>query len=230
MGEVIRLDLGGVNSYLYKENDDFILVDTGGHMFMDKEYCDRRQLLEEKLNEEHVTPDNLKLIVLTHGDVDHSFNASYFRNKYQAPIALHRKDWSLVEKPTVELWLANCKYRSLMFKAVFKMIDKKIHLLMGKTIEDFESFTPDMDFEDKNVLKKYGFSARIVETPGHTDGSVGILTDGKAFIAGDTLANNSRPGMAPNALDFKMLKQSIAQIKGMRIEKIYPGHGEPFEA
>ena len=41
MQEIIRIDLGGVNCYLLKNNQRFILVDTGGHMFMDRQYTDR---------------------------------------------------------------------------------------------------------------------------------------------------------------------------------------------
>jgi len=33
-----------------------------------------------------------------------------------------------------------------------------------------------------------------------------------------------------NAYDFKQLNNSIRRIKSMDINKIYPGHGEPFLA
>ena len=44
-------------------------------------------------------PGQLKLIVLTHGDVDHAGNAAYLREKYGAPIASHAAEMGVV-------WLA----------------------------------------------------------------------------------------------------------------------------
>ena len=43
--EIIRIDLEGVNCYLGKENGNFILFDTGGHLFLDKIENNRRQAL-----------------------------------------------------------------------------------------------------------------------------------------------------------------------------------------
>ena len=129
MQEIIRIDLGGVNSYLIYNKEQYILVDTGGHMFLDKEYCDRREKLEESLTQIGVTEDNLKLILLTHGDNDHACNAAYFSKKYKAPIAMNKGDIFLVDSPKDDCYLVNSKYRSVIFQIVFKTISKKIRAL-----------------------------------------------------------------------------------------------------
>ncbi len=49
MQEIIRIDLDGVNCYLLKNMQRFILVDTGGHMFMDKQFNNRRDKLVRNL-------------------------------------------------------------------------------------------------------------------------------------------------------------------------------------
>lgn len=65
--------------------------------------------------------------------------------------------------------------------------------------------------------------------PGHTHGSIGILTEDGNLIAGDTLANMKKPSPALNAVDFSKLTESINRLKSMNIKNVYPGHGKPFK-
>lgn len=58
--EIIRIDLDGVNCYLLKQKDNFVLFDTGGHMNMDKTFDNRRNALISELDKAGCTPDNLK--------------------------------------------------------------------------------------------------------------------------------------------------------------------------
>ena len=71
--EIIRIDLDGVNSYLVKSNDCFVLFDTGGPLFKDKYFTDRRDELQRELDKAGCNQDNLKLLVLTHGDLAVSY-------------------------------------------------------------------------------------------------------------------------------------------------------------
>jgi glyoxylase-like metal-dependent hydrolase (beta-lactamase superfamily II) len=43
-------------------------------------------------------PGNLALIVLAHGDFDHTGNGAYLRQKYGARMATHRDDLGMVER------------------------------------------------------------------------------------------------------------------------------------
>jgi glyoxylase-like metal-dependent hydrolase (beta-lactamase superfamily II) len=71
--EVISISLknifGSVNCYLVKAETVFILIDSG--------WANKRTSLEKELNNAGCTVNNLKLIVLTHGDFDHTGNAAY---------------------------------------------------------------------------------------------------------------------------------------------------------
>jgi glyoxylase-like metal-dependent hydrolase (beta-lactamase superfamily II) len=76
-------------------------------------------------------------------------------------------------------------------------------------------------------LARYGWAAKVVELPGHSQGSVGVLSEEGELFCGDTLANQNGkvgPGMGDPA-DFV---DSIEKVKGLKAERIYPGHGEPF--
>ncbi|OPJ55105.1 MBL fold metallo-hydrolase [Clostridium oryzae] len=228
--EVIRIDLQGVNCYLLKAKDKFILIDTGGHLTVDKDFTNRRECLDKQLEKVGCSVGKLKLIILTHGDNDHTANAAYIRDKYDAKIAMHSADLTLVQNPNVEMAMESFRYRSLAYKIIFTLMKNLIKKICVKTLNDFERFTPDIYVEDGYKLDEYGFDGSIIHTPGHTDGSIGILMLNGDFIAGDTFANMKKPDVAVNAKDFNQLDSSINRLKSLGIKKIYPGHGEPFEA
>ena len=77
MQEIIRLDLETVNCYLLPVKNGFILVDTGGFTFQGDPTDDKCKLLENKLIETGCVPGMLLLVILTHGDVDHSANSKF---------------------------------------------------------------------------------------------------------------------------------------------------------
>jgi Zn-dependent hydrolases, including glyoxylases len=227
--EIIRMDLGSVNCYLGKEGNSFILFDTGGHTFFDKSFTDRCDDLEKELNKYGCYPGNLNLIVLTHGDNDHVANAAYIKDKFNSKIAMHSSDIALVDNPSLKKVMENCNYSSPVYKIIFALMKNKIEKLSQKFLNDFKSFKPDIIIDEGSSLLEYGFDAKILHLPGHTLGSIGILTKDGDLIVGDTLTNLKKPAPAPNASDFKTLKASISKLKSMKIRTVYPGHGSPFE-
>lgn len=229
MQKIITIDLGGVNSYLIEKNGKFTLVDTGGHMFMDKEYDDRRQLLINQLDEQGVTEANLEMIILTHGDNDHVCNAKYIAELYHAKIAMHPEDVWMVEKKDPESYRVNSNYQSTILRLVFKLMDKKITKLMTKVTEEFETFSPEISLFDGSSLEEYGFDGKIYHCPGHTKGSICIIDQEGNTICGDLFANNGKPSLAVNAEDFKRLETSAHEVLHHGAKKIYPGHGKPFD-
>jgi glyoxylase-like metal-dependent hydrolase (beta-lactamase superfamily II) len=50
------------------------------------------------------------------------------------------------------------------------------------------------------------------------------------LIAGDLFANNKKPSLGLNAQNFDEMKESARKILRNNVLKIYPGHGEPFDA
>lgn len=228
--EIIQLDLGGVNAYLIKSDNKYFLVDAGGHLVLDKEFNDRCDLLVKELDEQGVDSENLEMVILTHGDNDYVCNADFIRNRYKAPIAIHKNDLDLIENLTVDMAMKSFNYSSFIFKMVFKIMNKKILQVMKKTVNEFKTFKPDIVIdEDEFDFNKYGLNARAIYTPGHTNGSISILTSEGNLICGDTFDNNKKPERALNALDFDELDRSIEKLKKYEIKNVYPGHGNEFE-
>lgn len=230
MQDIIRIDLDGVNCYLLKNHQNFLLVDTGGHMFLDKQFRDRRSELVLELEKNGVNDTNLNMILLTHGDNDHVCNARYIRDRFHSKIAMHANDVFMVEQSDPSCYRVNSNYQSILFKIVFKVMDSRIKLLMEKIYKEFELFKPDILLEDGQSLLEFGFEGVICHCPGHTPGSVGILDDEGNLIAGDLFANQKKPSLAINAQNFDEMKKSAQKILKNNVLKIYPGHGEPFDA
>jgi glyoxylase-like metal-dependent hydrolase (beta-lactamase superfamily II) len=229
--EIIRLDLNQVNCYLGKSEKGYVLFDTAGPITMDKNYSNRRIELEAELEKAGCKPGNLNAIVITHGDMDHVANAAYLRDKYKTVIAMHREDVNLTEALTVDKMMESFHYKSVILNLVFLLLRKTIRRVMEKAYHDFTKFTPDILLKEGDSLSSYGFDAKIIHLPGHTAGSIGILTAEGDLIAGDTFTNLKKPSAALNADDFKQLKYSIDRLKRMNLSKmIYPGHGKPFQA
>ena len=208
------IDLGFVNAYLLETEDGFILVDTGMRS--------QRAGLETALARAGCTPGKLRLIVATHGDMDHTANCNYLRTKFQAPVAMHAGDVSMVEH-------ADWPKRKVSSNSL-----RLTHRLMGLTgvtrrMEiGFERFTPDIEFVEGQSLEAYGLAATVLHIPGHTPGSIALALADGGLICGDTIEN--RGGLHPTRIvdDEEQLSAGIERLVALDLATVYPGHGRPF--
>ena len=91
-----------------------------------------------------------------------------------------------------------------------------------------DRFTPDLYLKDGDRLTEYGLDATILHVPGHTTGSIAVLTDDGSFFSGDFLENRTRPSLATFIDDAEALNASFERVKKLDIRTVYPGHGKPF--
>ncbi len=213
MQEIKTIDLNGVNCYLVKTDAGFFLIDTG--------LANKRAALEKELASAACKPGNLGLVVITHGDSDHSGNAAYLRTEYGAKIALHRAESEVVENGDMILSRKRRPFLSRVILSLFKL-------------SQADRFKPDVYVEDGDDLSSYGFDAEVLHLPGHSNGSIGILTAGsapfaeRALFCGDLLTNNGKPVLNSLMDDPAAAKASIERLKKLGIKTVYPGHGKPF--
>jgi hydroxyacylglutathione hydrolase len=200
--------LGHVNCYLIKNNSDYILIDTG--------CSNKRAELENELEGAGCKPGNLSLIVLTHGDFDHSGNGAYLQKKFSARTAMHHDDSVIVERGNM-FW--NRKKGNIIFRMIAPLLFR-----FGRS----ERFKPDVYIGDGYDLSEYGFEARVIHIPGHSKGSIGILTvDGELFC-GDLFTNMEKPVVNSIMDDPAAASDSIEKLKHLKVNIVYPGHGKPF--
>jgi glyoxylase-like metal-dependent hydrolase (beta-lactamase superfamily II) len=197
-----------VNCYLITAGDSFVLIDTGRG--------GKRKAIEEALAEAGCQPGKLKLIVLTHGDFDHSGNAAYLREKFEAEIAMHADDAGMVELGDMT-W--NRNKPNIVFRTLFALFYK-----LGES----DRFTADRFVNEGDDLGQYGLDAQVLSVPGHSKGSIGLLTSGGDLFCGDLLANTKKPDIWSIIDDQPAAESSVEKLMGYQIDTVYPGHGQPF--
>ncbi len=207
---ITRIESGGVNCYLIKVNDGFVLIDTG--------YAKNRDTIDAALAK--VGCDTLNLILLTHGDFDHVGNCDYLRKKFGCKVAIHTDDVGMVEK-------GDMFWNREMGRAK-RAIGKLFTLVMRIRLDEEDKFLPDKLLQDGQSLSEFGFDAIVHHLPGHSKGSIGLLTSGGDFFCGDVFTNVSMPkesNLLSNRNDYN---KSLEKIWSFDIQTVYPGHGLPF--
>lgn len=215
--EIIPIELklpfrtGSVNCYMVQTDTGFILVDTGSPS--------NTQELESKLDRLGCKSGNLHLILLTHGDFDHSGNAAYLRNKFKTKIAMHGEDSPIVERGDMFLTRNQGNFiQSWIVKTMFGF---------GKS----RRFFPDLELSDGFDLGEYGLKAEVIHIPGHSKGSIGILIADGMLLCGDlfeSTGGSENPKLNSLMDDLEAANRSIDKLNNLKINTVYPGHGQPF--
>jgi hydroxyacylglutathione hydrolase len=91
-----------------------------------------------------------------------------------------------------------------------------------------ERCRPDLHIEDGYDLAEYGFDAKVIHIPGHSKGSIGILTAQGDLFCGDLLVNSDKPVLNSIIDDPAAAKANVEELKRLGINTVYPGHGNPF--
>lgn len=205
----LPLNLGSVNCYLVINEAGYILIDTGG--------SNKRRELETELESAGCQPGNLNLIVLTHGDFDHTGNAAYLRKKFGTKIAMHSADSGMAEQGDM-FW--NRKKSNFLIRMMTPIL-----LRFSKS----DWFEADLFIDAGFDLSEYGFSAKVISIPGHSKGSIGILTTDGDLFCGDLLENTDTPALNSIMDDVESANASVDKLRNHKINTVYPGHGTPFQ-
>lgn len=142
-------------------------------------------------------------ILLTHAHFDHMGGVEEIRKAVQAPVYIHSVEQSFLQNPELNLssnWSG--------------------HGIKGQSAEN--------EYKDGDLLELAGMRIIVLETPGHTPGSVSLLI-GMNIFTGDALFQGSIGRTDFPGGSFTQLKQSIfTKLFTLHDEtKVYPGHGLP---
>lgn len=198
------------NAYLVKSATGFVLIDTGFRF--------DRTRLEAELRAAGCGPGDLRLIVITHGDPDHSGNAAYVREAFGAKIATHRAEAPAVERGDMFLSRGSLSLSRRLMKPAMRPF----------RLRRRDRFTPDIFLEDGDRLDEYGLDATVLHVPGHSAGSIAVLTADGVLFSGDFLENRTRPRLATLVDDAEALKASFERVRQFDVRIVYPGHGKAF--
>jgi len=213
---ITPIDLGFDRCYVVQA-DGVIVIDGGAPK---KGAAFRRGLARASIQ-----PEDVKLIVLTHGHWDHIGSAGEIKAITGAPLALHEREVSWLEQsltplpPGVTLW-GRAFVRILgLFMPLIKVQATEVDMALG-----------DADV----LLEDYGIPGRIVHTPGHSSGSISVLLDGGEAFVGDLAMNKFplrlSPGLPILAEDPAAVIRSWQSLLERGVTTIYPAHGDSFSA
>ena len=179
----------------------------------------------KRIESRSLVPEDIELILITHGHSDHVGSACEMKNLTGARIAMHHSEAKWLETPTmppppgVTAW-------GRMFMSLRRFI---------MPVQEVEAASVDVLIDDEGMsLRDMGIPGRVIWTPGHTMGSVSVLLDsGDAFV-GDMAMNmfplTLRPGLPIFAENIEELRKSWRKLLEAGASRIWPAHGRSFPA
>ena len=213
--KIIDIQSGINTCYVIKEKG-VIMVDGGPPKM--------RTAFLKRMKHFSVDPEEIQLIVLTHGDFDHVGSAKDIQEITGAEIAIHEKDRMNLEQGFFNWPKGVTKWGKISRSFLMPLIKNKMTCPAVKA---------DIILNDSEVsLNNYGIAGRILYTPGHTLGSVSVLLDSGEVFAG-CLAHNRlpftfHPALPIYAENIDLIRESWKKLIDAGAKTIFPGHGKPF--
>lgn len=148
---------------------------------------------------ETIDGDPVAAVVLTHGHFDHLGALADVLESTGAPLLIHEAD-----------------------AASSTTAEGNLGALFG-----FYAVAPEAhrELRDGDVIEAGGVSLKVIDTPGHTPGSICLYTPGH-LITGDTVFSGSIGRSDFEGGDPHDMRTSVARLAGLPDDtRIYPGHG-----
>jgi glyoxylase-like metal-dependent hydrolase (beta-lactamase superfamily II) len=156
-------------------------------------------------------PSDVSTIILTHYHPDHCGGLGVLKRKTGAQVIAHEleSDYISGRKPIPNQSL------TLKLVSVFLRYEK---LNVDRTVRDGER------------LDEFGL--RVIHTPGHTPGSICLLSEEKrVMFTGDTVGYSAGQIVGPRkafSLDVEEAMRSVRRLSEFEFDVVLGGHGEPL--
>jgi hydroxyacylglutathione hydrolase len=171
-----------------------------------------------------VEPHTLALILLTHGHLPVTGSAAEIRRRTGAPIAIHAADAEMLRMGQNAPLRPTCLIARFAAPIVQAGRGEPTH--------------PDLVIDGPRSLREFGLDARVLETPGHTPGSISLLLPDGDAVVGDLLmggflgglVRRSVPNIAYFQEDDREAQRSLRAVLAAGARRLFVGHGGPLNA
>ena len=227
-----------VNSYIVEDSKGLLVIDVA---WRGEKYV--LGYIREVLNRQ---VDDVKLVICTHGDPDHSGGivrlAKICHAKIGIPYATQSPLLKLINDPAGIFFRLITAFREGLRPRAWTMYAnpkrdaraKTLPIYTPETVDHHESFDGKPNFRLKNQSTLPGFAEWwVLHTPGHSwDSCCYYHQPSHTLVSGDTLLGSNKKGylVAPSIYSNPLqMKRTIRILKELDPTSVYPGHGGYFE-
>jgi glyoxylase-like metal-dependent hydrolase (beta-lactamase superfamily II) len=200
------------SAFLLRYGNTVILIDSG--------FKTEGDALIHNLNALQI--DHIDRLILTHAHHDHAGNAAKVKALFDCQIMIHQRGAGFLQHGESPPVIGTSPAIRLLMKIFGGLIAPQLK---------YEPCAADILVDGSYDLEDAGLDARILHTPGHTNGSISLIVDHEATIVGDALYGASKKSlMPPFAVDTGQLRQSWKALFATKSSVFIPGHGALIEA
>ncbi|MGC9335508.1 MAG: MBL fold metallo-hydrolase [Anaerolineae bacterium] len=207
---VVRIEVPPTNCYLLQGAQGTVLIDPGPP--------GATATVIARAKHAGVQPGDIRLIFVTHGHLDHYGAAAEVQSWCGAPVAAYPGEPEFSQDRRNALPPAQTLRGSLV---------RWFYLLLSP-LARFAPLEAQVLLRDGQDLSEYGVEGRTVLLPGHSPGSLGIISDDGDLFVGDLFVNYTVPSQPMYLSDRQAWQHSHERARALRPRTVYVGHGEPF--
>lgn len=204
---IFQILSGRSNVFLLTNGKADILIDTGPAFMW--------RTLQKRLGQLHIS--KIDLLILTHSHFDHAANAAKIREKYNARVIIHKSEAGYLSTGDNILPAGTNPFAKFLVKTFAEKF---------RTVALYQPCNYDITIDETFDLSELGFNAYLMHTPGHTTGSLSVITDNEIALVGDTMFGIFRRSVFPPfASDPHQLLRSWKKLLETDCRLFIPSHG-----
>ena len=219
MASVFSYTNGMSNGFFIQGKQGVIAVDTG--------CIEGENIVKDNCHAAGIVPTDVKLIIITHGHVDHFFNLNALRKLTGAPVLCHMNAARFIENGLLPE--EDIEGRTPLGVAILEFQAKN-----GSPVDSCPKSKVDIQISEDYDLTHWGVEGSVILTPGHSRGCVSVVLKTGEAIIGDLFAAPAGEETGRTSYfqyvgaPFEEVDNSLEKILNIGVRVFYSGHGGPY--